>query len=108
MNKLERIAKKVSIKANCEYCGREMDGCGCDKHWYFIDGEMYEAIKFGDPMEQLPPDIEICHDCGVHLGEYHHTGCDMERCPKCGSQLIGFHGCHISDKVIVEKDTGEE
>lgn len=30
----------------------------------------------------------ICHDCGVREGQYHRPGCDMERCPFCGGQLI--------------------
>ena len=29
-----------------------------------------------------------CHDCGVREGELHDLGCDMERCPFCGGQLI--------------------
>lgn len=29
-----------------------------------------------------------CLDCGVEHGRYHHYGCDVERCPKCGLQLI--------------------
>ena len=31
---------------------------------------------------------KICHDCGAKEGEYHLPGCDMERCPFCGGQLI--------------------
>jgi hypothetical protein len=31
---------------------------------------------------------DICHDCGVKEGEIHQRGCDMERCPFCGDQLI--------------------
>lgn len=30
----------------------------------------------------------ICHDCGVEEGELHDFGCDSERCPFCGGQLI--------------------
>lgn len=30
----------------------------------------------------------ICHDCGAKAGELHQLGCDMERCPICGKQLI--------------------
>ena len=102
MDKFERIAKRVAIAtATCDYCGHTMDS-GCNKHWYIIDGEKYEAVKFGDPMENLPEDITVCHDCGAKIGEYHHPGCDMERCPKCGSQLIGFHGCDVSDEIIFE------
>ena len=29
-----------------------------------------------------------CHDCGAKEGELHQPGCDMERCPFCGRQLI--------------------
>ena len=29
-----------------------------------------------------------CHDCGVKEGQLHLPGCDMERCPFCGHQLI--------------------
>jgi len=29
-----------------------------------------------------------CHDCGCLEGELHQRGCDMERCPWCGGQLI--------------------
>ena len=29
-----------------------------------------------------------CHDCYVEEGELHDYGCDMERCPFCGGQLL--------------------
>lgn len=29
-----------------------------------------------------------CGDCGVHEGEIHQDGCDMERCAFCGGQRI--------------------
>jgi len=62
-----------------------------------------EPVKFPDGTELLPipydPEYggseQICHDCKTPRGGFHHPGCDMERCPKCGGQLIGC-GC-LSD-----------
>ena len=38
-----------------------------------------------------------CHDCPALEGEYHEPGCDVERCPFCGDQLIS---CDCCDKVL--------
>jgi len=38
-----------------------------------------------------------CHDCGVKEGELHKEGCDMERCPRCGGQLIS---CDCNDSEL--------
>jgi hypothetical protein len=33
-------------------------------------------------------DLHDCHDCGAKPGEFHQSGCDVERCARCGHQAI--------------------
>jgi TIR domain len=46
-------------------------------------------IRYGDEAG-FGPDVadRLCHDCAAKRGEFHVPGCDMERCPECGGQLI--------------------
>lgn len=55
---------------------------------YLIKGKLYEPIKMGDPEDWHEDENDTCHDCGATFGQYHTEGCDMERCPCCGGQLI--------------------
>jgi hypothetical protein len=36
---------------------------------------------------------QFCHDCNAARGQYHHLGCDMERCPACKGQIISCGCC---------------
>lgn len=50
----------------------------------------------GEPMRQ-----PTCPDCGVPPGEFHLSGCDVERCPSCGGQRIS---CRCLDEPAREED----
>lgn len=66
---------------------------GCSLACY--EGEVVTRVPYrvGDERtgDVKRPD-QCCHDCNAADGHMHHPGCDMERCPICGRQLISC-GC---------------
>lgn len=50
------------------------------------DGSYEHRIAVGDPGDWF--EEGKCTDCGAKQGEFHDSGCDCERCPVCGLQLL--------------------
>jgi hypothetical protein len=70
------------IYAKCDDCNKEMsEGNGCTVEEFFAK----KRIVYG---KDFLEGTQFCHDCNVEKGQYHHAGCDVERCPLCGGQLI--------------------
>jgi hypothetical protein len=79
--------------AICGACDQEMldqssVSCVTDKI-KFPDGTELDPIPYNP---DYGGDDHRCHDCNIKKGGIHHPGCDMERCPKCGGQMLGC-GC---------------
>ena len=90
--------------AICDLCGREMLGDeGCATHrWVDHHGNIFQPIVFcgmGDMYED-DPNLQRCPDCGTPRHQPHHPGCDVERCPYCGNQLIMCQ--HMHQAVLLE------
>ena len=61
------------------------------KENYLIRGELYRPIFYGEEADcwgDYEDEENTCGDCGCHLGEQHLPNCDIERCPRCGGQML--------------------
>lgn len=84
----------------CNVCGLEMlSACGCTIGKLYANGKRYERVKVGAVGDFLYDAKQGCRcgDCGAVIGHFHHWGCDCERCPACGMQLIS---CDCEDVYI--------
>lgn len=86
------------VKVKCNACGQYMnEAVSCKARHAIIDGVVYERNSSRFDYNAR------CHDCGIlniH-GNCHHSGCDMERCPKCNTQLITCD-CNVDFFMIKE------
>jgi hypothetical protein len=69
----------------CPDCKGEMTGTGvvdtCKGYTAIYRGrETYEPVVWHKDIR--------CPDCNVAKRGVHHPGCNQERCPKCGGQII--------------------
>lgn len=60
----------------------------CEREPMVIEGKSYVPVRYGAEEDDWGAARGPCHDCGVARRGYHHLGCDVERCPRCGGQLI--------------------
>ena len=78
----------VQGHATCEDCNRVMSpnvGCTATHVSKGPDAPLVQRIRCGEGDDWGGP---ICHDCNAGTGQIHHAGCDVERCPECGSQML--------------------
>jgi hypothetical protein len=82
--------------AVCEWCHREMaTAASCSADVFHRKGRRFDMIAFGDESSPRTSGVR-CGDCGVLRGGWHHPGCDLQRCPVCGRQLISC-GCRFDE-----------
>lgn len=82
--------------AKCDTCSREMElggGCAATHVGTSDKGPWVKRIAYGEePEDWGAAEGRNCHDCNAAPGQYHHDGCDVERCPGCGRQMLQCGG----------------
>lgn len=85
-SELERLKKEIEFN---------------QKNCFVVDnnGNRFQRIKYYSNMLDDNRLYRYCGDCCAVDGEYHLFGCDIERCPQCGNQLLS---CDCQMKLEVE------
>ena len=86
------VGKTMTI---CKHCGKDIEDprtTTCIKDYIeYQDGLTLPRKPFDDNENERCP---VCH---VIRGAFHHKGCYVERCPRCGQRLVSC-GCLIKGK----------
>lgn len=69
----------------CIYCQQEMKESDSCTFPYLVDKNQ---VHYRRSRAHFKEPSGRCGDCGIEHGGIHHYGCDVERCPQCGYQLI--------------------
>jgi len=90
--------------AVCNWCHKDMldptvIGCEHNLLIQYPDGFALTSLPYENECFENDPKHR-CHDCGVKIGQPHHPGCDMERCPRCCGQLIKCGCLNYSDDPL--------
>jgi len=89
------------MAATCNFCKQTMTpehGCTLAVYDDIPGSGPLPRVCYGDePGDWGAGDGRPCSDCATPPGHFHHPGCDIERCPKCGGQAISC-GCQTQEE----------
>lgn len=87
--------------ATCNVCHKDMMRAkSCIKTVFVVEQEgQPDQIVQRIPVGQGADWTEgRCHDCNAIVGGFHHPGCDTERCPFCGGQILSCN-CLVNPNI---------
>ncbi len=81
--------------STCKLCGKEKQYAdSCSETLIVMGKAAFRPIGYRRRAEcpLLGPGALRCPECNVSEGGFHHVGCCMEVCPKCGGWWV-YCGC---------------
>jgi hypothetical protein len=79
----------MAVRQACSNEMRPASSCLKFDFRFADDPNVYEPLRYGEEEDDWGVlSGKNCHDCNCPPAAYHHVGCDVERCPRCGGQAI--------------------
>jgi hypothetical protein len=86
---------------DCRICHESMEpGQGCLISTVCCNGRYYDRIKFGSESNPAAGTHELCEDCNVKRGQYHHWYCKLDECPFCDAPIVN---CDCDVYVLMKR-----
>jgi hypothetical protein len=71
-----------------------------------IESKRYPRVPYGSETRPWSTTVP-CHDCDAIAGQLHAHDCDVEECPRCGTQLVSCD-CDNRGEVFESKSVKDE
>jgi len=67
---------------------------------FTIKGKTYPRVKYGKELTEWGASNQACSSCGVAAGEFHHSGCFVERLAPCAMGQAVSCQCEYQESFI--------
>lgn len=93
--------------AVCKHCDQERhEAPGCILEMVMTADCPLEPVKYGFELDtgfaSPSADGRRCGDCAALPGNYHHVGCDWEKCPRCHGQLLSCDCIEELEEEVIQ------
>ena len=108
LEKENKAFRKTLGTIQCEAADTIKDEEMMDKALNLISAIAIKALRGKADESELDENANKCRDCGVVEGAFHNPGCDIERCPFCGGQLVSCNCMNKHFNIDYDEDLSSD